>query len=420
MFISVNPEVPDFNGALFVSAEDITGAKDNPKCSMLAPENKFPNSAAVPDWVRVANGGVVPTGLQGFFLEIDHNTPANGGTSQCGSAVVTQGENGSKSYTRRVAIEYNSNLLTSLDQMLNVVCTLQNTSDLKTNSSFTAVIANNNYQQVNISDTIEPVSFEILDAANKPITSEIHLGDQVNLKFKVIFPTYTALKVKECNATNGQVGGTAQINFLKNDCPVLEWGALFRGDVLVNGTEKSSTVPLSAFRFNGNISTVMFVCSLQLCTEANADACNRSACGAAPSNTPTITTQAPPDTTRPDTETSTAAPTPGPDAQVRRKRASGLQEQAQLSKSVQVLAGDETSSVQGTPSTVSDKDCMDHNEVVIIIVTFSVALALMLILIAVLVIQRLRSRVKVVNDSDVASVDSQSHYSLPRLSAANF
>lgn len=64
-----------------------------------------------------------------------------------------------------------------------------------------------------------------------------------------------------------------------------------------------------------------------------------------------------------------------------------------------------------------EKDCIQHSEVIIIIVIFTVILVLMLVVVVALVIRLLRSRTKVMDSSEMSS-ETQSRYTLPRLSIA--
>ncbi|KAK7485060.1 hypothetical protein BaRGS_00023699 [Batillaria attramentaria] len=338
MFINVNPDGA-FEGKVFVSADLETddSPRDVADCQLTQIATGVP--ASLPPYVLDANQAQ-PTELAGYFIQILH-TP--GGVSPvCGDAVPVQVTNESDTtqvirtdYIRQVAIEYNPNVMSSLDQMLN---------------------------QVNISDTIEPIRFEILDAFGRAITNSVKLGDDINLKFTLVSQEYAKIKIKDCKATSG-AEGASEITFFTDNCPATDWAELFRGYMVEDEATKSATLKLSAFRFIGDSDTVTFICSCKLCTDANLAECERNAACAEPSNTTsgdgtsdqsggdqgsTAAPGAP--TTAPGAPTAApGAPTTAPNAPpagVRRKRAA-LKDETELRKGITVRTGPQAS-VQGT------------------------------------------------------------------------
>ncbi|XP_076455662.1 EGF-like domain-containing protein 2 isoform X2 [Babylonia areolata] len=434
MFINVFPH-GEFAGKIFLRKTDGTG-KDTPECQLTAVNNELliPDLTGL-DFVKTVQGET-PV-LQGFFISQNHEGGA------CQSATQTDMEDRTD-YLQQVIIEYNTMLVSSVDQIITFNCSVSKTAGdtpFASSNAMDVSLAGDDYQPVNVTDTIEPVLFEIVNpVTTSVITNNINLGDPLDLKFTLQTKSesessngsFTDFKVTSCRASNGQPpadeNDTPGTEFLFEDCPKTGMEMLYRGLVRQETAEdgtKTTTVPLKAFRFVGTYDSVAFTCSIKLCTADNSAECVKNKCLGDPDTdggdgedtpVPPVTTDAPAE--------STAAPVETPGVR-RRKRSIDEQqeEQKNLTRSIQVnsrggSAQAGTGNDAESPKAEEEIDCMQRSEVVIIIVIFVVILCLLVVVVVVMVVSLLRSRQKVVSASDMSTVDTQSRYSLPRLSLA--
>ncbi|XP_070174759.1 EGF-like domain-containing protein 2 [Littorina saxatilis] len=450
MFINVYPHGDaNFTGNLFISTLNNDGRNRSECILKNVADDSPPDLAANYAYVKTVQDET--PALKGYYIGIPH--AAADGVEACRDAEMENGNDSTK-YTQRVVVEYNNKIISGVDQVISFTCdVLKTAGNLESNNTMSVkILGSDDYDKLNATDTIEPVTFTIETPEGTTVTNTVGLGDPLNLVFELQSndgAAYDSFKVTQCTATNSATGdNSADIEFLTNDCPAPGSELLYRGNIAQTSNEevKKTTIPLSAFRFVGSIDQVAFTCTLKLCTVLDSAECTKTKCSGEPevdntanntdtgsandtdtgslngtdtgtlNGTDTGTTNATADGTNDTTNgTDTVTSPPG----VRRKRAANNDDKEQeVTRSISVSSGyPKNEEEEEDPPSVQDQDCMQHTQVVTVIIIFSVVLLLMLLLIIALVVCLLRSRSKVVDAPDMTS-NTMSRYSLPRLSVA--
>ncbi|XP_025083405.1 EGF-like domain-containing protein 2 isoform X2 [Pomacea canaliculata] len=358
--------------------------------------------------------------LQGFIIRLNH-TDSTG--TLCGSANKTEDVNVSRTdYIRKVVLEYNAAIISSLDHLITLNCSMQNYTNFTTSSDSAAVsIAEDDYTPVDVVTTFQPVIFEVMDAENKPLSTSVTLGQDIKLVFTLADNSnYTSFKVASCFAANGNTNSSLKFSLIDNDCPTTQSKLVSLGEAQrstvpgASGNLKKVIIPLKAFKFKGIIDQVIFSCTCTMCRNGDDTACNERTCGAAPATPAPSTTTT---TTQQTTEANTTEPSAG-----RRKRAASQQDQQEVSSTIRVTSSSTSTSGSSSSSgqdsqTVAEEECMDRTQVITIIVVFSVIVLLLLVVVVALVVSIYRSRLRIA--SKVGILESTSLYSLPRLTVAH-
>ncbi|XP_076437262.1 EGF-like domain-containing protein 2 isoform X2 [Babylonia areolata] len=473
MFVNIYPHGDsDFSGIIFLSTRSPgQNGRSLQRCHF---KNVSSVDVSAHAYVTDANGS--PPQLSGFFKVLPFSQSAGDTSGDFCVAAETHDREHRTDHVQRVVVEYNGEIISSLDQVFLFNCSVSKTANLTTLSSASAMsvtILDDDYQVVNVTEKLDPVTFVIQDANTKRrVTNNVNLGDPLDLVFTLRISrsdldgndtsseVVAGFKVTSCTASNSL---SASIHFLVDDCPGQGSELLYRGHVTQkdDAQGKTTVIPLNAFRFVGEQDVVSFTCTIHLCSlgqlKANPDACKKRACpgdnsqvdedsngnstdtgtgtdpdnGADSGNTTSApagnVTSAPAGETVTGNSTDTATgngtdSSAEPSTSVRRKReaANEREQEREVTQSISVTSGLENPRKDETFQTETKDLGCEQSQMVLLIIVFAVVVASLLIVIIVLVICMLRKRMKVVEAPDMTSTGtgSQGHYSLPRVSFA--
>ncbi|XP_067686837.1 EGF-like domain-containing protein 2 [Haliotis asinina] len=258
MVIGVNPAGTAFSGHAYVQ-----GQRADASCNLAAVPNPTSTADSIPDtWM-------------GYALDL-----ANTGTT-CGD-VVAVNTGGKTEYTRIIVVQYESDFLTSIDDLFTAKCVFDDTGALVFSgiAKLDPTALTGNLNEVSAETQFSPVSLA-LTSGGSPVVSTTPINVGSELLFTFTIPTeYESMRIVTAVANNTVTADLKTLNIVTASCMddaayPISVEAPARGSA---GTDKREiTLKLKAFHFDGN-DEVGFKFTVKVCLTANDADCNPATC----------------------------------------------------------------------------------------------------------------------------------------------
>ncbi|XP_046574916.1 EGF-like domain-containing protein 2 [Haliotis rubra] len=258
MVIGVNPAGASFTGHAYVQ-----GYRADANC----------NLAQVPDPTLASDS--IPDTWMGYALDLD-----NTGTA-CGD-VVAVNTGGKTEYTRIIVVQYESDFLTSIDDLFTAKCVFNHAGALVFSgiAKLDPTALTGNLNEISAETEFSPVSLALTSGGSPVVsTTPINVGSEIVFTFTI--PTeYESMRIVTAVADNTVTADLKTLNIVTASCMdnaayPISVEAPTRGST---GTDKREiTLKLKAFHFDGN-DEVGFKFTVKVCLTANDADCNPETC----------------------------------------------------------------------------------------------------------------------------------------------
>ncbi|XP_067687511.1 EGF-like domain-containing protein 2 [Haliotis asinina] len=372
--IHINPE--GFQGMIYIA-----GKRGVANCT-------FKNvSEVIPDIPQNV------TWSEGFAIVIADNS------SECGP--ITERTEGTTVIEERFTnIEYQTMIVTTLDERLATMCTFDNNT-LRTlfGDVVKSSVTSAQYTNTSISNIYEPVVFRVTSNNQSLSNGPMLIGQDLTFSFNIPVETgYVAVVVESLTANDTQAVGGSTFAIITAKCPTTNAASVL-STFERSADNRTVTVKVIVFKFVGS-DKVGFTCTARICKAGDA-ACDLGNCNG----------QASP-------------PNPG-----RRKRDAGeektIQTVVKVTEDSQAAAATGQSPSDKNPDEcksesskqAGDNECLMKKEIIVVLAVMAAAVIILMIACMVMTCKLLKTSTKVV---DVPQSEYQPSMSLPRLSPANF
>ncbi|XP_046574918.1 EGF-like domain-containing protein 2 [Haliotis rubra] len=258
MVIGVNPAGASFTGHAYVQ-----GYRADANC----------NLAQVPDPASATDS--IPDTWLGYALDLD-----NTGTT-CGDVVgVTTG--GKTEYTRTIVVQYESDFLTSIDDLFTAKCVFNLAEALVFSgiAKLDPTALTGNLNEISAETEFSPVRLQLTSGGSPVVsTTPINVGSELKFTFSVP-KEYEAIRLVTAVADNTVTTDLKTLNIVTASCmdnaaypisveaPAWDNFGINRREIIFK---------LKAFRFDGN-DEVRFKFTVKVCLEANNEDCDPETC----------------------------------------------------------------------------------------------------------------------------------------------
>ncbi|XP_071103810.1 EGF-like domain-containing protein 2 [Haliotis cracherodii] len=375
--IHINPE--GFQGTIYIA-----GKRNIDNCTFKKVNDVIPT-------LPQNNLSQNVTWNEGYAILIPDNS------TECGP--IINRTNGTVLINERfVNIEYDTNIVTTLDERLSAKCAFDNNTVRTLGDVVTAEVNSAQYINTSITNIYEPVVFKVT-AKNQPLsTAPMLIGEELTFSFNIPVETgYASVIVMSLTANNTIVNGTT-FPIIVDKCPGQNAASVLT-TLERSADNRTVTVKVKVFKFVGQ-DKVGFSCTARIC-KAGDTQCDKSMCNG--QTTPTGIGRRKREAANEKTIETVVKVTEDP-------------KEAAATGTAPTVNPSEGCKGDSTPET-GDSECLMKKEIIVVLAIMAATVVILMIACIVLTCKLLKSGTKVV---DVSHSEYQPSVSLPRLTPANF